>query len=47
MGAGAFGVVLKATATGILPHEESTTVAVKMVKSNAGNEVSGERLVNE
>lgn len=40
LGAGAFGVVVKALATGILPYEEETTVAVKMVKQTADNEVS-------
>lgn len=35
MGAGAFGVVLKADASGIVDGEEKTTVAVKMVKRNA------------
>lgn len=39
LGAGAFGVVVKATAQKILPHEEETTVAVKMVKQTADNEV--------
>ncbi|XP_035779638.1 vascular endothelial growth factor receptor 1-like [Anopheles albimanus] len=32
LGIGAFGVVMKATATGIKLHEETTTVAVKIVK---------------
>jgi FMS-like tyrosine kinase 1 len=35
LGAGAFGVVVKAEAYGIVDHEEKTTVAVKMVKSGA------------
>ncbi|XP_021926551.1 vascular endothelial growth factor receptor 1-like isoform X2 [Zootermopsis nevadensis] len=35
LGAGAFGVVMKAEAYGILDYEEKTTVAVKMVKSGA------------
>jgi FMS-like tyrosine kinase 1 len=35
LGAGAFGVVMKAEAYGIVDHEEKTTVAVKMVKSGA------------
>lgn len=35
LGSGAFGVVLKAKAYGILEEEDSTTVAVKMVKKNA------------
>lgn len=39
LGAGAFGVVLKATAQGILPYEEESTVAVKMVKKQTDNEV--------
>lgn len=39
LGAGAYGVVVKAYATGILPYEEETTVAVKMVKQTADNEV--------
>lgn len=37
MGSGAFGVVMKGEAKGILEGEESTTVAVKMVKRNADN----------
>lgn len=39
LGAGAYGVVVKAYATGILPYEDETTVAVKMVKQTADNEV--------
>lgn len=39
LGAGAFGVVVKGIAQGILPYEEETTVAVKMVKQMADNEV--------
>ncbi|KAJ6633342.1 Platelet-derived growth factor receptor alpha, partial [Pseudolycoriella hygida] len=39
LGAGAFGVVVKGLAHGILPYEEETTVAVKMVKQTADNEV--------
>lgn len=35
MGSGAFGVVMKAMAYGIIDEEESTTVAVKMVKRTA------------
>ncbi|XP_044737369.1 vascular endothelial growth factor receptor kdr-like isoform X2 [Chrysoperla carnea] len=35
LGAGAFGIVMKAEAQGILTEEENTTVAVKMVKRNA------------
>ncbi|XP_049864841.1 vascular endothelial growth factor receptor kdr-like isoform X3 [Pectinophora gossypiella] len=37
LGAGAFGVVYKAEARGIINAEESTTVAVKMVKKTADN----------
>lgn len=40
LGAGAFGVVVKGLASGILPYEEETTVAVKMVKQTADNEVT-------
>ncbi|XP_050741595.1 platelet-derived growth factor receptor alpha isoform X3 [Drosophila biarmipes] len=39
LGAGAFGVVLKGEAIGIRKEEPSTTVAVKMVKRTADNEV--------
>ncbi|XP_055298860.1 vascular endothelial growth factor receptor 1-like isoform X8 [Sitodiplosis mosellana] len=39
LGAGAFGVVIKGIAQGIVPYEEETTVAVKMVKKMADNEV--------
>lgn len=39
LGAGAFGVVMKAQAVGIHPYEPETTVAVKMVKPTADNEV--------
>ncbi|XP_037960858.1 vascular endothelial growth factor receptor kdr-like isoform X2 [Teleopsis dalmanni] len=39
LGAGAFGVVLKAHAEGIKPDEKETVVAVKMVKRTADNEV--------
>lgn len=35
MGSGAFGVVVKGLAAGILSHEVQTTVAVKMVKGAA------------
>lgn len=35
LGSGAFGVVMKGTAKGILEEEAVTTVAVKMVKRNA------------
>ncbi|KAF5277866.1 hypothetical protein FQA39_LY06018 [Lamprigera yunnana] len=35
LGSGAFGVVIKAEATGIIGGEEFTTVAIKMVKRNA------------
>ncbi|XP_026326483.1 vascular endothelial growth factor receptor 1 isoform X4 [Hyposmocoma kahamanoa] len=37
LGAGAFGVVYKAEARGIINAEETTTVAVKMVKKTADN----------
>lgn len=37
--AGAFGIVVKATASGIMSDEEETAVAVKMIKSNANDEV--------
>lgn len=37
LGAGAFGVVYKAEARGIINAEETTTVAVKMVKKSADN----------
>lgn len=40
LGAGAFGVVVKGFAQGLLPYEEETTVAVKMVKQTADNEVN-------
>lgn len=39
LGAGAFGVVVKAIAQGIVPYEEESTVAVKMVKKQTDNEV--------
>uniref|UniRef100_A0A182MN07 Receptor protein-tyrosine kinase n=1 Tax=Anopheles culicifacies TaxID=139723 RepID=A0A182MN07_9DIPT len=39
LGTGAFGVVMKATATRIMGHEEETTVAVKMVRKQTDNEV--------
>ncbi|XP_055301868.1 vascular endothelial growth factor receptor 3-like [Sitodiplosis mosellana] len=39
LGSGAFGVVLEATAQGIVTHEAETKVAVKMVKKIACNEV--------
>lgn len=39
LGAGAFGIVVKAQAKGIVHYEEESTVAVKMVKPNADNEV--------
>lgn len=38
LGAGAFGVVLKGTAQGIISYDEESTVAVKMVKKMADNE---------
>ncbi|XP_045479930.1 vascular endothelial growth factor receptor kdr-like isoform X2 [Harmonia axyridis] len=37
LGAGAFGVVMKGEAKGIIPGEERTTVAVKMVKKDASH----------
>lgn len=40
LGAGAFGVVTKGWATGIFSHQKETTVAVKMLKKTAENEVS-------
>lgn len=39
LGAGAFGVVIKAVAQGIIPYEEESIVAVKMVKRQTDNEV--------
>ncbi|XP_055301547.1 uncharacterized protein LOC129568055 [Sitodiplosis mosellana] len=39
LGAGAFGIVRKATAQGIMANEEETQVAVKMVKNISSNEV--------
>lgn len=39
LGAGAFGVVVKAVAIGIDLTEAQTTVAVKMIKNNADYEV--------
>lgn len=39
LGTGAFGVVLEATAYGIVPDEDRTTVAVKTVRKAADNEV--------
>ncbi|XP_065073901.1 vascular endothelial growth factor receptor 1 isoform X7 [Ochlerotatus camptorhynchus] len=39
LGAGAFGVVMKATAAGIMVNEDETIVAVKMVKKQTDNEV--------
>lgn len=39
LGSGAFGIVVKAQATGILNHEDETIVAVKMVKKIEDNEV--------
>lgn len=39
LGAGAFGVVVKGLAQGILSYEEETIVAIKMVKQTADNEV--------
>lgn len=43
LGKGAFGVVFKATAKWIRPHEEETIVAVKKAKRVASHEVSFER----
>lgn len=40
LGAGAFGLVIKASALGILPNEAETTVAVKMVNHYADREVT-------
>lgn len=42
LGAGAFGVVIKGIAQGILPYEDETIVAVKMVKQMADNEVGSD-----
>ncbi|XP_053693410.1 vascular endothelial growth factor receptor 1 isoform X2 [Sabethes cyaneus] len=39
LGAGAFGVVMKASAQGIMVNEDETVVAVKMVKKQTDNEV--------
>lgn len=39
LGAGAFGVVVKANAENIVQYEEETIVAVKMVKKQTDNEV--------
>lgn len=39
LGTGEFGIVMKAYAQGILPYEDETAVAVKMVKRMADNEV--------
>lgn len=39
LGSGAFGTVVEAVAEGILPHEEKTLTAVKMLKKMANNEV--------
>lgn len=39
LGSGAFGVVVRAIAQDIVPYERETTVAVKMVKQTADNEV--------
>lgn len=47
LGAGAFGIVIKGVAQGILPYENETTVAVKMVKQMADNEVSFEFQLNK
>lgn len=42
LGAGAFGIVIKGIAQGILPYEDETIVAVKMVKQMADNEVGSD-----
>ena len=39
LGAGAFGVVLKGLAVGILTNEQETVVAVKKLKETADKEV--------
>lgn len=39
LGSGEYGVVLKAIAQRILPNEEKSTVAVKMIKRSCDNEV--------
>lgn len=39
LGAGAFGVVVKGVAQGIVPYQDETTVAVKMVKPNTEDEI--------
>lgn len=46
LGAGAFGVVVKAIAQGIVQYEEESAVAVKMVKKQTDNEVT-KALVSE
>ena len=46
LGAGAFGIVLEATAQGIVPDEEETKVAVKMVKNIASNEVRQQKCIS-
>lgn len=38
LGSGAFGMVFKAVARNIIPTEDETTVAVKMLKPNADND---------
>lgn len=38
MGSGAFGIVLRGVAIGILPNENETVVAVKKLKRTADNE---------
>ena len=40
LGGGAFGIVYEGIAQGILPYEEKTRVAVKMVKRTSNDEVS-------
>lgn len=44
LGSGAFGIVLKAIANGILPNEDKTTVAIKMIKPIHDYEVSSSGL---
>lgn len=39
LGAGAFGIVMKATAYGITSNEEQTIVAVKMIRNNTDHKV--------
>ena len=46
LGAGAFGIVLEATAQGIIANERQTKVAVKMAKKVACNDVSDQNNFN-